>query len=757
MAYALSGTTITQTGTDTNWSGLAGIAGVNVIAHREHSVYDLGDRRLVIAGTQSCDPEVEELVFGDDAPFQTLTVANGGTLNIGEEIDIGAGQNRFSSGTFARFTGASTDFFRETEASFRIDTGGTLNWFGGALYANNPVAFMEGSFPTIHSQQCQIIFQTSGLQIRQRSTNLTIRGLITRGGFLTMIANAAELSNWSPFDSGNQALSFSGASADNEFFVIRNFNASGLSGQQVAFWSDVWGRLIGSGEGTAVIAGGNSDNNTSNRGLYEIRQPVELTVQAFSGGSVAGVKVYSIDTNHGERLGPNLIGSNVDYVADRIYEHEFNAGGSHRFDTDGGILTGVVHRLVGGARFDNVIYDRRSRLNDTSDTFRFVFFGYGFGIGVLDASLVALGQSSLTQTLFDDPLITEPDMAVVLTYAQINTAQRFYDAYAAFLAENFKGEETFAISRNGDIIQAGVLDVVFDANAVEAFAFDGSTITVRANTFNGAISTTGNVTLANGAQVNGAITDASGVRVQIVSDAPFNIVARRADTQAPLGFLEGVTEAIYQVPLGVNVEYAAWQLGQQTLVQTVDTAVSSRVELAWLGQMPVDTSIDVSAILQTIDVSLAPGDYSLVFNTPLELDIETMKTVIHQILGRQESLQVSLAQGPGNGVIGIEPDEIEINLPSVFLRRGASLAATDRVQLNGFLNTVSAQLINPAYVINPSTPEGLFVVTLALKPDLDPIQLASAVWTEARGQLALDHARAANLQTKTPATGVTGV
>ena len=165
---------------------------------------------------------------------------------------------------------------------------------------------MEGSFVTVHSQQCQAIMQTSGVQIRQRSSNTDIRGLITRGTFITMIANAVRIAGWRPFDSGNQALSFSNTSPDNQFYIIEDFDAAGLSGQHIAFWSQVWGRLISNSEGTSVVAAGNSGSSNTNRGFYEIRQPTDINLRAFSGGSIDGVKLHIADTDNGNRLEAGL-------------------------------------------------------------------------------------------------------------------------------------------------------------------------------------------------------------------------------------------------------------------------------------------------------------------------------------------------------------------------------------------------------------------------------------------------------------------
>ena len=517
MGFSLSGSTITQTGTDSDLSGLSSIS--DVIIERNHAVYNVGNRQIIIEGTLNLDPETEELIFGDGAPHQKILIDNGGVFNIGEEIDIGAAQNRFSSGTAIRFTDASTDSFRESEADFRVNSGGTFNWFGGAIYMNNPMAFMEGSFVTIHSQQCQAIMQVSGVQIRQRSANTDIRGLVTRGTFITMIANAVRIAGWRPFDSGNQALSFSSSSPDNQFYIIEDFDAAGLSGQHVAFWSQVWGRLISNSEGTSVVAAGNSNSSATNRGFYEIRQPTDINLRAFSGGSIDGVKLHITDTDNGNRLEAGVFLQSPSYLDDIVYTHQFDASGFHRIDADGGVLTGVVYKRAGNDRNSDVVWDRRSRFNDTTDTFRMAFFGYGYGIGILDVSLRGLGGTTVNQVLFDDPLITEPSLATVLAYSQIDNASQLYDAFAALLFENYEGEETLALNRMDGLIDAGSLDIVFDQGAAQTINLVGNALTVRTGpTFEGSLTTTGTVTTNGGVVVAGSITDASGFRALVPID-----------------------------------------------------------------------------------------------------------------------------------------------------------------------------------------------------------------------------------------------
>jgi hypothetical protein len=103
----------------------------------------------------------------------------------------------------------------------------------------------------------------------------------------------------------------------------------------------------------------------------------------------------------------------------------------------------------------------------------------------------------------DDALITESDKATVDAYTELDTAQQLYDRAKSYLVDNFLGETSTIISRNNSTIEAGSYNVVIDGTAGSAFAFDGSTITIKSTTFVGGINTSGTVTVRNGALLGG--------------------------------------------------------------------------------------------------------------------------------------------------------------------------------------------------------------------------------------------------------------
>ena len=104
--------------------------------------------------------------------------------------------------------------------------------------------------------------------------------------------------------------------------------------------------------------------------------------------------------------------------------------------------------------------------------------------------------------LVDDSAITDP-RATTDAYSEIDTPKKFYNKAKAFLVDNFAGETQTIVTRDGNTINAGSYDVVVDASASSVFAISGSTLTIKATTFVGNISTSGTTTLSNGAEVIG--------------------------------------------------------------------------------------------------------------------------------------------------------------------------------------------------------------------------------------------------------------
>jgi hypothetical protein len=145
-----------------------------------------------------------------------------------------------------------------------------------------------------------------------------------------------------------------------------------------------------------------------------------------------------------------------------------------------------------------------------SDTLTFPFVSYLTSIATNSPNLIGLKTLTLDVVNADDVTITETTRATVDAYTTIETSAKFYDRAKSYLVTNYAGELSTLISRSGNQIDAKALNVIIDATATQAFLLSGNTLTIKASTFTGDMTTTGVITLANGAVFNGTRTDANG-------------------------------------------------------------------------------------------------------------------------------------------------------------------------------------------------------------------------------------------------------
>ena len=147
--------------------------------------------------------------------------------------------------------------------------------------------------------------------------------------------------------------------------------------------------------------------------------------------------------------------------------------------------------------------DRRGESNTNADDFNFKFCSYGHMLSSTTQALKGVGELEVDWVLFDDALITDT-YASAKALTEITDANKFYDRAKAFLVDNFAGETETIVTRDGNTIDARSYDVVVDDQATDVFAFNGTTITIKASSFVGNIQTTGTITLNNSAEVIGS-------------------------------------------------------------------------------------------------------------------------------------------------------------------------------------------------------------------------------------------------------------
>jgi hypothetical protein len=270
------------------------------------------------------------------------------------------------------------------------------------------------------------------------------------------------------------------------------------------------------------------------------------------------------------------------------------------------------------------------------------------------------------------------------------------------------------------------------------------TITLTNTTISGTVSNSGTalvtVVLAGTSTVG---TAGANISVQVLCSVAvnggntFNLVKRYGSpgSYTDLGYSAGLTSDSFLVPKGQPVEVAIWTLGYLTFTRTIQTTNGGFSLLADMIPEPdVDVALDVSAYLANISVTYGSGTFTATFNANMSVPgIEPAKAILHRLLGLEGSMRALLPPGMST-TVDVEPDEIQLNKPAVFLVLGSG--ATD-VSIAGFFNTGPAKVIDPAYIINPRrVSDNLRVEIPLVKPALDVSALAAAVRAELATELA---------------------
>ena len=244
--------------------------------------------------------------------------------------------------------------------------------------------------------------------------------------------------------------------------------------------------------------------------------------------------------------------------------------------------------------------------------------------------------------------------------------------------------------------------------------------------------TTASSTVTTGA----GVTKAVQCSVAVTGGLTFNTVKRYGSTGAytDLGYTNGITSDSFLVPLGQPVEVGIWTLGYLTYTRTIATTNGGFDLVADMIPEPdVDVGLDVSSYLSNIAVSSSGENFTATFNANMSVPgIEEAKAILHRLLGLESAMRALLPPGMST-IIDIEPDEIQINKPGVFLVLGAG--ATD-VSIAGFFNTTPAKVLDSSYIINTRRAgDNLRVEIPLVKPALDIAAMAAAVRAELATEL----------------------
>ena len=596
MSFSYSAGVITQTGTDTDLSGLTGLTGVTVISHSSrYAIYDIGTNRLDIGGNLTINPE-ENMFISNAAtgfiPDMSLNVRNGATLTLGVKTTVGTA-NKYTTGT--AFILAEPGNLN-TDGSFHVESGATLESYGATIQMAGPTRIRAGATLTVEdltvvncrNGACQ--FRIEAVSVADVAlVSINENGMTLNGVTSSDSCRLTTIGNVNPFNPNAFIFNFVRAQyqpASNGYpsQVFLNFdNGNNIDSADFAY-AGSGGSLSTQFNGNLVdfrnVARRLRYTNANNKGGFsQITKVVNFNLLTQSGAALSGVSYYSVDVDNGNRINFNGFNS----TADIVYQGQ-NVGPS--------IEVIPIIEFMAGENTTRFIDDRTN-----SDTLTFKFVSYLTSIAVNSPNLIGLKTLFVDVVNADDTSITETIRATVDAYTTLETSAKLYDRAKSYLVTNYIGELQTTLARSGNQIDAGAYNVTIDATASSVFDITGNLITIKASTFTGDMVTTGLITLANGATFDGVRTDANGT---VYPDQPISITNISAGSQMRIYNVTTGTEIVNTVVFGTSYTSSYQEGTGYNDGDTVRVYLTKLGKKEWVGDV-IDTSNGFSVLAAQVD------------------------------------------------------------------------------------------------------------------------------------------------------------
>jgi len=527
MSFSESAGVITQTGTDTNYSGMIGLTGVT----KNGNQYTLDNTRLLVTGTLDVDRTTDRLrfinyadlpgreyVFKITGNFDNSTVRTYQNTTIYDPLPsisfefekINGGNNGLFDGYIQTTSTSNVTIQGMVNVNDGATTGSQFNLahnFEGnvtldnAIFLNSTIGTLKLIFTaqtasTITINNCEFY----GHGYRTAANSLTVNGLNTFGHPETINVNTTNFVS---------DLTLEGMEG---FGVSTIFRSAGVSAnlkfvRYINPFSSIPAPIPLINVSLSSAAG--SQTIVQNRMIF--------TVQDAS-GVVANAKIQAIDTDNGNRPTTNYGASQAYETAtsgDLTYSEITDINGNATF-----LVTSAVWYLGTSSTDKNI--DNRGVANTYDLNYKLSSFLH------LPTEQTpnhyASGDKKPVFLLSLDASITETNETTIASYSVIDNANKFYDRAKKFWYDNFDRQNLY-VTKSGNQIDAGSYNVIIDATASSVFNVSGNTITIKANTFTGDMTTTGVITLLNGAIFNGTRTDANGTVLPLRNISVTGLVA----------------------------------------------------------------------------------------------------------------------------------------------------------------------------------------------------------------------------------------
>lgn len=498
MPATINGTVITQTGSDTSLDFLAGFSNVSVFWIAGVECYYV-EGSLDIEGSVTFDTFAQHLSVYSAASTNAINVKSGGSLTLSNYI---LDKPSYLPAIQAKVLSTST-----LHSAIRVSGGGTLDCRGVKIIGEGdaafPIVFELGS--TIYLEDAWIVSNKFIRVANQGSgvPSITIKNVISQTGSLAVLY-APEVFEGLTIYTGN--LTFATGASD---YTIRNFKAIGVD-TVLNNWNNLLLRIKNPADGTTnrCFTGEDAPVNTK---FNVVSRETQFKFTDVDGNPTGGY-CWIGDNDNGNRFDvPYLPG---DQSQQLIYTADSDpiTGLTPVLD----VILYIGRNPVSG---QIAIDDYRTNIPERgSDLLNIFGGGWGYNLfSIPNQDFKGTNALVLSQTLTPDFAITYATIDEVRALPLIASQFDFYDSVAAWVQDNRNGQTEYMVTRTGDLIDARGYELVIDATAANNIAFDGTTITAKANAVSYKLTTTSDITAGVGVSVDGATLNAANY---YITDAP---------------------------------------------------------------------------------------------------------------------------------------------------------------------------------------------------------------------------------------------
>ena len=495
MSFAESAGIITQTGTDTDLSGLTGVAGVTTTAYNYQTRYELDDKTLQIDGTCT-QANTDQLIIDGPNPGavnkMSLVISSGGTYTFGEETDFNdktgtpVARTVVAGGAFlflAKPTGPSS--WKNEQAGILCESGGTMNIYGGFIRSNQAINFEAGSAMLMRDGYVVMTSDVGFINFYLRDATVDVIGFtLTCGETDLTIPALGLLANYDTFEGYNPiALELPVGPIDSlpHGLVILEKYSGGYKNKQdcrfrnTADDNDEY-RFMEATIGNDLIVNGRGLSNDSRGWATHYIRWTPTFVDASTKAALLNIQVYMIDTDNSLRNAPYSPGDQIiDLLT--LADGQFSA-------TTLDVLTGVWHNDSDVTRTALYVLDDRMDINGGA-------IGYLYEIStlILDNSMV--GEDTALVQMVSDVAITQTTIATVQAYTTIDDNAELYDRSKEELFSDYTGETVKDVTTDGAYLTPRV-DLGINPAAALAYTITiAPVMVIKTNDFTGKIRTSG--------------------------------------------------------------------------------------------------------------------------------------------------------------------------------------------------------------------------------------------------------------------------